>query len=109
MGTKMKVGAAGAPYAKVRPWMGDEGLKLKGQKLALYALLWERDAEPDEDTGRIDAAYVCLATGMDDGELFKALCDLAAKDRLVRVDMSSTGGMLEGFRADPALLEGAGE
>lgn len=102
----MHPGAKGAPYAKVRPWMGDGGLRLKGPKLSCYALLWERDVEPGEDSGRINAGYIAAACDRDEQELFRLLCELVSRDGLLRVDMGSSGGLVEGFRADPALLGG---
>lgn len=94
----------GAPYAKVRTWMIDE-LGLKGSRLMAFALLWERDHAPAEDTGRIDGGYLASVCGSEPDEAFKLLSDLVVKDRLVVFDLSSRGGALDGFHVDRRSVE----
>lgn len=92
-----------APWYAVSGWMTD-ALKLKGAKLAVYALLYERDVRPTADSGRIDAEYIGDASGLEPTDLFGIFVELATKDRLLEVNMAATGGMASGFKATEGLL-----
>lgn len=58
-------GLADEPYAKVMDWMGS-GLKLKGDELMAFALIWERSHPSGPDSARIDAGYLAAAAGKGD-------------------------------------------
>lgn len=68
-----------APYAKISGWMAG-GLKLSGQALTAFALLWERSHPTGEDSGRIDARYIAEACGVDGNGLYKVLSGLVGKE-----------------------------
>lgn len=94
-----------SPWAAVSPWMVDD-LKLKGDRLMVFALLYERDVRPTQESDRINADYIAAASGLDPKDLFDVVSTLKTKDHLLDVDFSSTaGGLLAGFRASAELVE----
>ena len=86
-----------APYIKVMTWMTD-GLRLKGNALTAFSLLFEREHSGDVDTARIDAGYLSEAMGTSPAETFQVLSDLVKKG-LVKPDFNG-GDFLTAFKVD---------
>ncbi len=71
--------AGNGTWAKVHPWMMD-GLGLRGGKLLMFALMYERQTAPDSGSAqRIDAAYIAEATGFSQEETVKTISQLTSQ------------------------------
>lgn len=71
--------AGNGTWAKVHPWMM-EALGLRGGKLLMFALMYERQTAPEGGSAqRIDAAYISEATGFSPEETVKAISQLTSQ------------------------------
>lgn len=112
--SEIEAAAGNGTWAKVHPWMMD-GLGLRGGKLMMFALMYERQTDPgSDDARRIDAAYIREASGFGADETVKAITQLTgqhllhqalAEDGLsigLAVDMDGVAAALAKDEADPA-------
>lgn len=85
------------PYIKVMRWM-TKNLKLKGNDLTAFALLFERQVLEDDDARRINASYLFAALELDGASTFGVLSGLVKKG-LVKPDFAGDG-LLDSFKVD---------
>ena len=97
-----------APYVRIYSWMGSQ-LKLKGNELTAFALIFERDVLGSESVEalRIDGAYIARACGIQPTEIFQILSSLERK-HLLRVEFGEDG-MSTYFKVDEEAVAAAVE
>lgn len=97
-----------APYVRTYSWMRSR-LKLRGNELTAFALIFERDVAGADDVSalRIDGPYIARACNIQPNEIFQIFSNLERK-HLLRVEFGEDG-MSTYFKVDEEAVAAAVE